>query len=58
MGYAREERGLACVRRWPPPSGLAFLGRRANLIERIPFENSPEILAGKGRETVAQLGYS
>ena len=28
-----------------------------NLIEKIPFENSPEILAGKGRETIAQLGY-
>ena len=37
--------------------GLAFLGRRVTLIERIPFETSPEILAGKGRETIAQLGY-
>lgn len=37
--------------------GLAFLGRRVNLIERIPFEHSPEVLAGKARETIAQLGY-
>jgi serine/threonine-protein kinase len=37
--------------------GLAFLSPRVTLIERIPFENSPEILAGKGRETIAQLGY-
>jgi hypothetical protein len=37
--------------------GLAFLSRRVSLIERIPFENSPEILAGKGREAIAQLGY-
>jgi serine/threonine-protein kinase len=37
--------------------GLAFLSRRVNLIERIPFEHSPEILAGKARETIAQLGY-
>jgi serine/threonine-protein kinase len=36
---------------------LAFLSRRVNLIERIPFEHSPEVLAGKGRETIAQLGY-
>jgi len=42
---------LACL------VGLAFLGRRVNLIEKIPFENSPEMLAGKGRETIAQLGY-
>lgn len=37
--------------------GLAFLGHRVSLIERIPFENSPEILAGKGRETIAQMGH-
>ena len=37
---------------------LALVGRRVNLIEKIPFENSPEILAGKARETIAQLGYS
>jgi hypothetical protein len=37
--------------------GLAFLGRRVNLIERVPLDNSPEVLAGKGRETIAQLGY-
>ena len=36
---------------------LAFLSRRVSLIERIPFENSPEVLAGKGREAIAQLGY-
>ena len=36
---------------------LAFVGRRVNLIEKIPFEHSPEILAGKARETIAQLGY-
>lgn len=36
---------------------LAFLGRRVTLIERIPFEHSPEVLAGKGREAIAQLGY-
>lgn len=36
--------------------GLAFLSRRVTLIERMPFENSPEILAGKAREMVAQLG--
>jgi protein kinase-like protein len=36
---------------------LAFLGRRVNLIERIPFEHSPEVLAGKCREAIAQLGY-
>jgi Protein kinase domain len=36
---------------------LAFVGHRISLNERIPFENSPEILAGKSRETIAQLGY-
>ncbi len=36
---------------------LAFVGRRVNLIEKIPFEHSPEVLAGKGREAIAQLGY-
>ncbi|MEK6409642.1 MAG: protein kinase [Acidobacteriota bacterium] len=36
---------------------LAFLSRRVSLIERIPFEHSPEVLANKGRETIAQLGY-
>jgi serine/threonine-protein kinase len=42
---------LACL------VGLAFLSRRVSLIERIPFEHSPEVLAGKGREMIAQLGY-
>ena len=42
---------LACL------VGLAFVSRRVSLIERIPFENSPEILASKGREAIAQLGY-
>ncbi len=37
---------------------LAFLGRRVNLIEKIPFEHSPEVLAGKGREVIAQMGYA
>ena len=37
--------------------GLAFLGRRVSLLERVPFENPPEILAAKARETIAQLGY-
>jgi predicted Ser/Thr protein kinase len=36
---------------------LAFLSRRVSLIERIPFEHSPEVLAGKSREAIAQLGY-
>ncbi len=36
---------------------VAFVGHRVSLIERIPFEKSPEVLAGKGRETIAQLGY-
>ncbi len=38
-------------------TALAFANRRANVIERIPFENSPEVLAAKGREMIAQLGY-
>ncbi|HEX7957800.1 MAG TPA: serine/threonine-protein kinase [Pyrinomonadaceae bacterium] len=42
---------LACL------VGLAYVSRRVSLIERIPFENSPEILASKGREAMAQLGY-
>jgi serine/threonine protein kinase len=41
---------LACL------VGLAFLGR-FNVFEKIPFENSPEVLAGKGREAIAQVGY-
>ena len=36
---------------------LAFLSRRVNLIEKIPFEHPPEVLAAKGREAIAQLGY-
>jgi serine/threonine-protein kinase len=36
---------------------LAYLNHRTYLIERIPFESSPEVLARKGREISAQLGY-
>ncbi len=35
----------------------AYLHRRVDVIERAPFENSPEILARKARDITAQLGY-
>ena len=35
----------------------AYLNHRTNLIERIPFESSPEVLARKGHEIITQLGY-
>src|SRR5262245_7127379 len=36
---------------------FAWLNRKVSLLEKIPFENSPEVLARKAREMIAQLGY-
>jgi serine/threonine-protein kinase len=38
-------------------SAVAYLNHRGSLLERVPFESSPEVLARKGREIIAQLGY-
>jgi serine/threonine-protein kinase len=37
---------------------LAFIVQRTDLLAKIPFDNSPEVLAGKAREILAQLGYT
>lgn len=35
----------------------ALLGRRVRLLERVPLDNPPEVLARKVREIIGQLGY-
>jgi len=37
---------------------IAVLNTQANLLEKIPFDNSPEALAAKARELVQRLGYT
>jgi serine/threonine-protein kinase len=39
-------------------AGLLFLKDRTDLIERIPLPHSSEVLAAKGREIAASLGYT
>lgn len=39
-------------------SAVAYLSHRGSLLERVPFESSPEVLARKAREISAQLGYT
>ncbi len=36
---------------------VVILDTKTNLLERMPFDNSPEIMAGKSREILSQLGY-
>ncbi|HYL37705.1 MAG TPA: protein kinase [Bryobacteraceae bacterium] len=37
---------------------LAFIVQKIDLLTNIPFDNSPEVLAGKAQEISAQLGYA
>ncbi len=42
-------------------AGLALLTamhQRVNVLAKIPFDNPPEVLAGKARETLQKLGYT
>ena len=36
---------------------LAFVRQNTSLITKIPFDQSPEVLSGKAREILAELGY-
>src|SRR5439155_15031796 len=36
---------------------LFFLRQKTDIVNQIPMENSPEVLAAKARETAASLGY-
>ena len=37
--------------------GAAFFNTQTTLLEKIPFENSPEVLAVKARESLSRFGY-
>ena len=39
-------------------AGIAVLNTQTNLLEKIPFDNSPEALAAKARDLVQRFGYT